>query len=148
MTVIIPLNFVRCTLPTHRKWKVAFTGTVKSCLFNVLVPPSFDKRKKAETNYLHCKALQMASLCTISLQASKIEILFQLSWLFHRWCTLFMIKFYFWSLPFHAGSLFPKAVCGKSSYPHDCYFLRSKALQTWNILSSVTANFFMDFRQV
>ena len=31
-------------------------STVKSCPFNVLVPPSFDKRKKAETNRLHCKA--------------------------------------------------------------------------------------------
>ena len=27
-------------------------GTVKSSLFKVLVPPSFDYRKKAETNYL------------------------------------------------------------------------------------------------
>ena len=27
-------------------------GTVESCLFNVLVPPSFDQRKKAETNDL------------------------------------------------------------------------------------------------
>ena len=51
-------------------------GTVKSYLFNFLVPPSFDKRKKAETNYIHCKALQLASLYTISVQADKIEILF------------------------------------------------------------------------
>ena len=30
-------------------------------------------------NYLHCKALRFASLCTISLQVDKLEILFQLS---------------------------------------------------------------------
>ena len=33
-----------------------------------------------------------------------------------------MTKFYFWRLPVYANSLFPKAVSGKSSYPHDCYF--------------------------
>ena len=49
-------------------------------------------------------------------------------------------KKFFLSLLLHADSLFPKAVQGKSSYPHDCYLLRSKALQTWNIFSSVTAN--------
>ena len=61
-------------------------GTVKSCLFNILVPPSFDQRKKSETNYPHSylndwpvKALQLASMFTFSLQAGKIEILFQLS---------------------------------------------------------------------
>ena len=57
-----------------------------------------------------------------------------------------MTKFYFWSRPLHADSFSPKAVCGKSSYPYDCYFLWSKALQTWNIFSSVTAIFFIDFQ--
>ena len=52
---------------------------LKAVVFNVLVPPSFEKRKKAETNYLLCKGLQLAFLCTISLQAGKTEILFQLS---------------------------------------------------------------------
>ena len=52
---------------------------LKAVVFNVLVSLSFEKRKKAETNYLLSKALQLASLCTISLQAGKIEILFQLS---------------------------------------------------------------------
>ena len=32
-----------------REWKSGF----KSSLFSVFVPPSSDKRKKAETNYLH-----------------------------------------------------------------------------------------------
>ena len=100
---------------------------LKAVVFNVLVPPSFEKRKKAQTSYLLCKALQLASLCTISLQAGKIKILFQLSWHFHRRCTLFMTKFYFWSRPLHADSFSPKAVHGKSSYLHDCYFLWSKA---------------------
>ena len=58
-------------------------GTVKSCLFKILVPPSFDKRKKLlileKLNYLLCKALQLASLCTLRQQVGKIEILFQLS---------------------------------------------------------------------
>ena len=119
---------------------------LKAVVFNVQAPHSFEKRKKAETNYLLCKALELASLCTISLQAGNIEILLQLSWLFHRRCALFMTKFYFWSRPLHADSFSPKAVRGKSSYPHDCSFLRSKALQTWNIFSSVTVIFFIDFQ--
>ena len=52
---------------------------LKAVVFYVLMPPSFEKRKKTETNYLLCKALQLDSLSTISLQAGKIEILFQLS---------------------------------------------------------------------
>ena len=46
------------------------------------LPPVLWVQLKAvysETNYLHCEALQLASLRTISLQAGKIEILFQLS---------------------------------------------------------------------
>ena len=37
----------------------------KSPLFNVLVPPSFDKRKKAETNYLHFIPKRLTSLSQV-----------------------------------------------------------------------------------
>ena len=52
-----------------------------------------------------------------------------------------MTEFYFQSLPLYTDSLFAKAVGGKSSNLYDYYFLRSKALQTWNIFSSVTVHF-------
>ena len=79
------------------------------------------------TNFLHCKALQFAIGFPVHTQPTGrqtrniISIIFTFSLVMY----LFMTKFYFWSLPLHADGLFPKAVRGKSSYPHDCYFLRS-----------------------
>ena len=90
--------------------------------FKAVYSTSGCRLNKAETNYLHCKALQLVSLCSLSLPTNEPEILFQLSWLFHWQCTLFMTKFYFLSLPLFTDSLFSKAVRGKSSNPYDRYF--------------------------
>ena len=74
-----------------------------------------NKRKKQKLNIFivkHCNWLPCAhSACR---QAGKIEILFQLSWLFHRWCTPLMTKYYFWSLPL-LTALFQKLCVGS---PH------------------------------
>ena len=56
-----------------------------------------------------------------------------------------MTKFYFRSLHFYAGSLFPKAVRGKSSYDVN-FFNFLIFLRTRNIFSSVTVNIFINWR--
>ena len=73
-----------------------------------------------------------------------MEIIFQLS--SSPVMYSFLTKLYFRSLPLYTDSIFPKAMCGKSPNPYDCYLLLSKALQTRNIFSSLTVNLFIDFR--
>ena len=119
---------------------------LKAVVFNVLVPPSFEKRKKAKTNYLLCKALQLDSLVHNQPAGRQNRNIISIILTFSPAMYSFYDKILFWSRPLHADSFSPKAVRGKSSYPHDCYFLRSKTLQTWNIFSSAPAIFSIDFQ--
>ena len=123
-------------------------GTVKSCLFNVFVPPSFDQRKTAETNYLHSYLSKQCNwyLCALS-ACRQAKLKYYFNYLdFLTGNVLFYDKILFSeSSSLYTDCLFPKPVREKSLNPYECYLSRSKALQTRNIISSITIIFFHQF---
>ena len=82
-------------------------------LFNGLLPPSFDQRKKAETKYLHTLASNAIGV-PVHLQPACmpnwniISIILTFLPVMH----FFKTKFYFRSLPLYTHCLFPKTVGG------------------------------------
>ena len=64
---------VSCQANSVGQFRQALMDTVESCLFNVLVPPSFEKRKKKRKLIIFfVKALQLASLWKLSRQNRNI----------------------------------------------------------------------------